>query len=81
MNGSATELETMKAKVFRSGNRQAVRLPVDFPVTSQEVEVFRRGDDIVLGEAACDPGRTTHSICELPDGNRTDRPALKHPDP
>ena len=34
--------------VFRSGNSQAVRLPKDFQFDVHEVEIFRRGDEIVL---------------------------------
>ena len=36
------------AKVFRSGNSQAVRLPKAFRVRSKEVEIFRRGDEVEL---------------------------------
>ena len=39
-------------RVFKSGNSQAVRLPKEFRVKSQEVEIFRRGDEIVLREKA-----------------------------
>ena len=35
-------------KVFRSGNSQAVRIPRQFQFDSQEVEIIRRGDDVVL---------------------------------
>ena len=38
------------AKVFKSGNSQAVRLPKEFRVAGKEVEIFRRGDEIVLRE-------------------------------
>jgi predicted nucleic acid-binding protein len=38
------------AKVFKSGNSQAVRLPKAFRVKSKEVEISRRGDEIVLRE-------------------------------
>jgi antitoxin VapB len=38
------------ARVFRSGNSQAVRLPKQFRLKSEEVEIFRRGDEIVLRE-------------------------------
>lgn len=38
------------ARVFRSGNSQAVRLPKQFRVRGDEVEIFRRGDEIVLRE-------------------------------
>lgn len=34
--------------VFKSGNSQAVRLPKDFQIDAREVEIFRRGDEIVL---------------------------------
>lgn len=35
-------------KIFRSGNSQAVRLPKDFRFTVHEVEIFRRGEEVVL---------------------------------
>jgi antitoxin VapB len=38
------------ARVFRSGNSQAVRLPKEFRLKSEEVEIFRRGEEIVLRE-------------------------------
>lgn len=38
------------ARVFRSGNSQAVRLPKSFQMKGPEVEIFRRGDEIVLRE-------------------------------
>jgi len=36
------------AKVFKSGNSQAVRLPKEFQFDTKEVEIFRRGDEVVL---------------------------------
>jgi antitoxin VapB len=38
------------AKVFKSGNSQAVRLPKKFRVKSTELEIFKRGDELVLRE-------------------------------
>lgn len=38
------------AKVFQSGNSQAVRLPKAFRFHTDEVEIFRRGDEVVLRE-------------------------------
>ena len=38
------------ARVFKSGNSQAVRLPKEFRFQAAEVEIFRRGDEIVLRE-------------------------------
>ena len=37
-------------KVFRSGNSQAVRIPREFQFRSKEVDISRRGDEIVLRE-------------------------------
>jgi antitoxin VapB len=36
------------AAVFKSGNSQAVRLPKDFQFDVREVEILRRGDEVVL---------------------------------
>ncbi|MDP1730588.1 MAG: type II toxin-antitoxin system VapB family antitoxin [Devosia sp.] len=36
------------AKVFRSGNSQAVRLPKEFRFDVEQVEVSREGDAIIL---------------------------------
>ena len=38
------------ARIFKSGNSQAVRLPKDFRFSISEVEIFRRGDEVVLRE-------------------------------
>jgi antitoxin VapB len=36
------------ARVFRSGNSQAVRIPKEFRLEEGEVEVARRGDALIL---------------------------------
>jgi antitoxin VapB len=36
------------ARIFQSGNSQAVRLPKDFRFDVDQVEIFRRGDEVVL---------------------------------
>ena len=38
------------AQVFKSGNSQAVRLPKKFRFKTSQVEIFRRGDEVVLRE-------------------------------
>ncbi|MDF1591256.1 MAG: AbrB/MazE/SpoVT family DNA-binding domain-containing protein, partial [Desulfobacterales bacterium] len=41
--------DTMKtARVFKSGNSQAVRLPKEFKLDVAEVHVFRKDGDLVL---------------------------------
>ena len=36
------------AKVFKSGNRQAVRIPKEFHLNGDEVEIRRRGGALIL---------------------------------
>ncbi len=67
------------ARVFRSGNSQAVRLPKQFRVKSSEVEICRRGDEIVLREKRGDLARAFELLAELPGdmeltGREKDRP-------
>jgi antitoxin VapB len=38
------------AKVFKSGNSQALRLPKEFQFKSKEVEIFKRDNEIILRE-------------------------------
>jgi len=44
--------DAIKARVFQSGNSQAVRLPKQFRFRSAVVEIYRRGDEVVLRECA-----------------------------
>lgn len=44
------EPTTTRTTVFQSGNSQAVRLPKEFRFTTKTVEIFRRGDEVVLRE-------------------------------
>jgi antitoxin VapB len=52
-----------KAKIFQSGNSQAVRLPKAFRFNTEEVEIYRRGAEIVLRE--CQP-RLSQLLAALP---------------
>ena len=56
-----------KARVFNSGNSQAVRLPKEFRVKSSELEIFRRGDEIVLREPRQGIERAFEILAGLPD--------------
>jgi antitoxin VapB len=67
------------AKIFRTGGSQAVRLPKDYRVAGTEVEIFRRGDEIVLREIV-KPSleRAFELLCDLPEDmldQRVDPPA------
>jgi antitoxin VapB len=55
------------ARVFRSGNSQAVRLPKQFRFKSKEVEIFRRGNEVVLRERAGTMTRAFDLLAGLPD--------------
>jgi len=55
------------ARVFKSGNSQAVRLPKKFRVKSKELEIFRRGDEIVLREKRKGLVRVIELLQSLPD--------------
>ena len=61
------------AKVFRSGNSQAVRLPKQFRLKSKEVEIFRRGKEIVLREKDGTMARAFDLLAGLPDDLEVER--------
>ncbi|MBV9236129.1 MAG: AbrB/MazE/SpoVT family DNA-binding domain-containing protein [Xanthobacteraceae bacterium] len=72
------------ARVFKSGNSQAVRLPKEFRLRSREVEIFRRGDEIVLREKGRGLTRAFELLASLPadfmeDGRRDDPPQSREP--
>ena len=54
-------------RIFKSGNSQAVRLPKEFRVHGSELEIFRRGDEIVLREPAKGLGQAFELLANLPD--------------
>ena len=55
------------ARIFKSGNSQAVRLPKEFRFSGKEVEIFRRGDEVVLREKSQGMARAFELIASLPD--------------
>ena len=54
---------SVKTSVFQSGNSQAVRLPKAFRFKSRTVEIYRRGDEVVLRESA---PTLKEALAELP---------------
>lgn len=54
------------ARVFQSGNSQAVRLPKEFRFKSDQVEIFRQGDDIVLRERPASAVGIFDALASLP---------------
>ena len=55
------------AKVFQSGNSQAVRLPKAFRFSTDEVTIFRRGDEVVLRERRPSLGDVLDPLPSWPD--------------
>jgi antitoxin VapB len=53
------------ARVFKSGNSQAVRLPKEFRLRGKEVDIFRRGDELVLREKSKGMERAFEIIANL----------------
>jgi antitoxin VapB len=58
---------TTTAKIFQSGNSQAVRLPKEFRFDSSEVEIFRRGDEVVLREKRRNLAAAFDALADLPE--------------
>lgn len=60
--------------VFQSGNSQAVRLPKEFRFASKTVEIFRRGNEVVLREKPRTLGeawaQALHDLPALTDADR-----------
>jgi antitoxin VapB len=73
------------ARVFQSGNSQAVRLPKEFRLRGKEVEISRRGDEVVLRERPENLGdvmEILHRIREdVFEGIRDDRPPQEREGP
>ena len=55
------------ARVFQSGNSQAVRLPKEFRFDVEQVEIFRRGDEIVLRAVPSTAEGILDILAQLPD--------------
>lgn len=66
------------ARVFQSGNSQAVRLPKEFRFNVDQVEIFRLGNDIVLRERPANATAILDVLTSLPTdfmaAGRTDTP-------
>jgi antitoxin VapB len=54
------------ARVFKSGNSQAVRLPKKFRFDAEQVEIFRRGDEIVLRAKPANASMIFDALASLP---------------
>lgn len=55
------------AKIFTTGRSQAVRLPKEFRFKGHEVEIFRRGNEVVLREKGQSVAHVFDLLASLPD--------------
>ena len=55
------------AKVFRSGNSQAVRIPKEFQLEGDEVEIRRKGDQLILRPKSHSWGTLIDSLTKFTD--------------
>ncbi len=68
-----------KARVFQSGNSQAVRLPKEFRFQVKEVEILRRGDEVILREPKRTLANAFKALASMPadfmaEGRQDDAP-------
>lgn len=64
-------------KVFKSGNSQAVRLPKEFQFDVDEVEIFRRGDEVVLRKKPRSLLPAFKQLAGIEGGLKREQPALQ----
>ncbi|MBD2859592.1 antitoxin [Spongiibacter sp. KMU-158] len=66
----------MDAKIFQSGNSQAIRIPKEFRFDVSEVEIFKRGDEVILKPKPKNLGAAFKLLGEMPsdfmEGGRVD---------
>ena len=55
------------AKIFKSGNSQAIRLPKEFRMPGEKVKIFRRGNQIVLEPLESTWEALLDSLSEFPE--------------
>jgi antitoxin VapB len=61
------------SKVFKSEDSQAVRIPVELEFNTDEVEIFRRDDELVLRKKPASLAKAFHLLTQLPDEFMVDR--------
>lgn len=55
-----------RARIFKSGNSQAVRLPKEFRFKVSEVEILRRGEEIILREPKRSLAQAFRALASMP---------------
>ena len=55
------------AKIFINGHSQAVRLPKEFQFNSKEVEIFKKGNNVILREIPKNLTKAYDLLTSFPD--------------
>ncbi len=55
------------AKVFKSGNSQAIRIPKEFRFISDEVEITKRNNELIVKEKPKTLVRAFQLMTQMPD--------------
>ncbi|MFM8766755.1 MAG: antitoxin [Rubrivivax sp.] len=72
------------ARIFQSGNSQAVRLPKEFRFDVDEVEILRRGDEVILRPVHVSGAAVFEALAGLPqdlwpEGRQDEQPQPREP--
>lgn len=72
------------ARIFQSGNSQAVRLPKEFRFDVDEVEILRRGDEVILRPVPVSGAAVFEALAALPqdlwpEGRQDEQPQMREP--
>lgn len=54
-------------RVFQSGNSQAVRIPKQFHINSDEVEIIKRNNELILREKTTNLKKAFQLMTSMPD--------------
>lgn len=60
------------ARVFKSGNSQAIRIPRGFRLDSEVMEIFWRGDELVLRKPRTDLSEAFEILSSMPSDFMSD---------
>lgn len=67
------------ARVIQSGDHQAIELPAGFHFDSDEVEIYRRGDEVVLRQKPKNATAIYDLLASLPEDFMQDGRADEEP--
>lgn len=57
----------MLTRVFKSGNSQAIRIPKDFQLDVDQVEIFSRGDELIIKKTKSTLEDAFNILASMPD--------------